>query len=46
MNKDEALKCLDISKQKYQQGQTEAALKFAKKSQLLHSTPEAQQWVI
>ncbi|KAJ3299605.1 hypothetical protein HK104_008198, partial [Borealophlyctis nickersoniae] len=46
MNKDEALRCLEISKQKFQAGNSEAALKFAKKSIALCETQEAQDWLV
>jgi DnaJ family protein B protein 12 len=45
MNKDEASRCLDISKNKYKQGETESAVRFAKKSISLFETPEATQWL-
>ncbi|KAI9106152.1 hypothetical protein DFS34DRAFT_48845 [Phlyctochytrium arcticum] len=45
MNKDEALRCLDVSKAKFQAGNTEAALKFAKKSASLCETQEGKDWL-
>ena len=45
MNKDEALRCLDISKSKFSTGNSEAAIKFAKKSIALHSTTNAVEWL-
>lgn len=45
MNKDEAQRCLDISKSKFAAGDTEGALKFVKKSLRLHEDPNAHTWV-
>jgi DnaJ family protein B protein 12 len=45
MNKDEAQRCLDISKSKYANGNSEVAIKFAKKSISLHSTTNAVEWL-
>ena len=45
MNKDEALRCLSISKQKFESGQSESALKFANKAQSLYETDEGKNWV-
>ncbi|KAJ1562434.1 hypothetical protein HK096_009889 [Nowakowskiella sp. JEL0078] len=44
-NKDEALRCLEISKTKFGDGNSEAAVKFAKKSIALCETPEATSWL-
>ncbi|KAJ3088039.1 hypothetical protein HK102_009712 [Quaeritorhiza haematococci] len=44
MNKDEALRCLDISKTKFKAGNSEQALKFAKKSVALCETDEGTDW--
>ncbi|KAJ3011924.1 hypothetical protein HKX48_006570 [Thoreauomyces humboldtii] len=45
MNKDEALRCLQISKQKYKAGDPAAAAKFAKKAQALCETDEGAAWL-
>ncbi|KAI8923968.1 hypothetical protein BC831DRAFT_468017 [Entophlyctis helioformis] len=45
MNRDEALRCLEISKTKYRSGETAAALKFANKSLALCETAEAKSWI-
>nr|KAJ3414990.1 hypothetical protein HK105_001626 [Polyrhizophydium stewartii] len=45
MNEDEARRCLDLSKQKFANGETAAALKFANKSLALFETSEAKSWV-
>lgn len=45
MNKEEALRCLDISKSKFANGNSEAAIKFATKSISLHSTANAVEWL-
>jgi DnaJ family protein B protein 12 len=45
MNKDEALKCLDISKQKYRSGDAPGALKFAEKAKKLCDGTDIQQWI-
>ncbi|KAI8918421.1 hypothetical protein DFJ77DRAFT_293660 [Powellomyces hirtus] len=45
MNKDEALRCLQISKDKYKEGNTSAALKFATKSISLCETDEGKDWL-
>ncbi|KAJ3046874.1 DnaJ sub B member 14, partial [Rhizophlyctis rosea] len=45
MNRDEALRCLGISKQKFEAGNSDAALKFAKKAQALEETEEITQWL-
>ena len=45
MNKEEALRCLEISKTKYSQGNSDAALKFVKKSLHLFETENAKTWV-
>lgn len=45
VNKDEALRCLQISKNHYNEGNFEKALKFAKKSISLYETPQAQEWL-
>lgn len=44
-NKDEALRCLGISKSKHSDGNHSAALKFAKKSISLHETKDGQKWL-
>ncbi len=46
MNIDAAQQCLDKSKQKYKNGDSEAALRFANKALSLHSEfEEARTWV-
>jgi len=45
VNKDEALRCLQISKRHFNDGNYEKALKFAKKSLSLYETPQGQQWL-
>ncbi|KAJ3186742.1 hypothetical protein HDU85_007562 [Gaertneriomyces sp. JEL0708] len=45
MNKDEALRCLQISKEKSKAGDTEKAIKFAKKSLALCETSEGREWM-
>ncbi|KAJ3331526.1 hypothetical protein HDU76_002941 [Blyttiomyces sp. JEL0837] len=45
MNKDEALKCLGISKKKFEAGETESAIRFAKKSMQLCETDEGKAWL-
>jgi hypothetical protein len=45
MNKDEALKCLELSKVQFTKGNTVEAVKFAKKSIALHKTAQAGQWL-
>ncbi|KAJ3165215.1 hypothetical protein HDU88_004298 [Geranomyces variabilis] len=45
MNKDEADRCLQISKEKYRDGHTDAAVKFAKKSLALCQTDNAEEWL-
>lgn len=45
MNKDEAEKCLSISKQKYRSGDSTGSLKFALKSVKLLDTKEAADWI-
>jgi DnaJ family protein B protein 12 len=42
MNREEALRCLDIARQRLAQNNTDAAIRFAKKSINLYATPEAQ----
>ncbi|KAI9136898.1 hypothetical protein BKA69DRAFT_1101501 [Paraphysoderma sedebokerense] len=42
INKDEALRSLDIAKAAYQDGNIPKAIKFVKKSISLHQTPEAE----
>jgi DnaJ family protein B protein 12 len=42
MNKDEALRCLDISRRHSASGNLASALKFARKSCSLHSTAEGE----
>ncbi|KAJ3196208.1 DnaJ (Hsp40), sub B, member 12 [Irineochytrium annulatum] len=44
-NRDEALRCLSISKNKFEDGNSEAAMKFAKKSLSLCETDEGQSWM-
>ncbi|KAJ2999148.1 DnaJ (Hsp40), sub B, member 12 [Globomyces sp. JEL0801] len=44
MNKDEAERCLEISKKKYHEGDTIAAIKFAEKSIRLHESENALKW--
>jgi hypothetical protein len=45
MNKDEADKCLAISKSKHSSGDAEGALRFAKKSLKLCETDNGKAWV-
>jgi len=45
VNKDEALRCLQISKKHLNEGNYEKALKFAKKSLSLYETPQGQEWL-
>ncbi|KAG4088826.1 DnaJ-domain-containing protein [Neocallimastix lanati (nom. inval.)] len=45
VNKDEALRCIQISKGHFNDGNYEKALKFAKKSLSLYETPQGQQWL-
>jgi len=45
VNKDEALRCLQISKKYHREGNYEKALKFAKKSISLYETSQGQQWL-
>ncbi|OUM67353.1 hypothetical protein PIROE2DRAFT_40104 [Piromyces sp. E2] len=45
VNKDEALRCLQISRKHFKEGNYEKALKFAKKSISLYETPQGQQWL-
>lgn len=45
MNKDEAEKCLSISKTKYRAGDRDGAMKFALKSIKLLETREGVDWV-
>ena len=45
MNKDEAIRCLEISRSRYSSGNSEAAIRFAKKSISLFSTQDAVEWV-
>ncbi|KAI8816154.1 uncharacterized protein EV422DRAFT_328380 [Fimicolochytrium jonesii] len=45
MNRDEALRCLEISKEKFKAGNTQSALKFANKSIALCETPEGMSWL-
>ena len=45
MNKDEAEKCLSISKTKYRAGDRDGAMKFALKSVKLLETREGVDWV-
>jgi len=45
VNKDEALRCLEISRRHFNDGNYEKALKFAKKSLSLYETPQGQQWL-
>jgi DnaJ family protein B protein 12 len=45
MNKDEATKCLEISKKKFQAGDTAGALRFAEKSVKLLDTKDGSNWL-
>lgn len=45
MNKDEALRAVDISKARFARGDREGALKFARKSLALCETPEGAAWL-
>lgn len=45
VNKDEALRCLEISKKNYKEGNYEKALKFAKKSVSLFETEQGKKWI-
>ncbi|KAJ3108965.1 DnaJ sub B member 14 [Phlyctochytrium planicorne] len=45
MNADEAQRCLDISKAKFADGNSEAAVKFARKSLALCETDEGRSWL-
>jgi DnaJ family protein B protein 12 len=45
MNKDEAIRCLDISKKKYKAGDAAGALKFAEKSVKLCETLDGTNWL-
>ncbi|ORX43653.1 DnaJ-domain-containing protein [Piromyces finnis] len=45
VNKDEALRCLQISKKYLNEGNYEKSLKFAKKSISLYETPQGKQWL-
>ena len=45
MNKDEALKCIDISRKMYKAGDIEGALKYAAKSQRLCDTVDGSKWL-
>jgi len=45
VNKDEALRCLGISKKHFNEGNYEKALKFAKKSLSLYETPAGKEWL-
>jgi DnaJ family protein B protein 12 len=45
MNKDEALKCLNISKTKYRSGDSSGAMKFAEKGKRLFDCTEINQWI-
>lgn len=45
VNKEEALRCVELSKSKFQQGNTAAALKLAKKSLSLYSTRQGEAWL-
>jgi len=42
MNKDEALRCLDIARRKLSQGDVDGARRFLAKSNALFPTPEAK----
>ncbi|KAJ1562838.1 HBS1-like protein [Cladochytrium tenue] len=44
-NRDEARRCLDLSKARFAAGDTAAAIKFAKKSVALAGLPEADEWL-
>ena len=45
MNKEEAKSCLDISKNKYNNGDYEGAVRLVEKSIRLYETAEAKEWV-
>jgi DnaJ family protein B protein 12 len=45
VNKDEAERCLDISKKKWREGSKETSFRFAKKSIALFKTDEAEAWL-
>ena len=45
MNKDEADRCIKLSKEHLQTGNRDKALKFAKKAISLHDSPEAHHWL-
>ncbi|EGF77257.1 hypothetical protein BATDEDRAFT_14248 [Batrachochytrium dendrobatidis JAM81] len=45
MNRDESLRCLEISKKKFAAGETVAALKFANKAIALDVSTETQTWL-
>jgi len=45
VNKGEALRCIDISKKYFAEGNYEKALKFANKSISLYETPEGNNWL-
>ncbi|KAI8909176.1 DnaJ domain-containing protein [Gorgonomyces haynaldii] len=45
MNRDEAEKCLNLSKSKYRSGDAPGALKFAEKALALEQFKEAEQWL-
>jgi DnaJ family protein B protein 12 len=45
MNKEEALRCVELSKQQWRQGEKHRALRLAKKSILLFETAEGIAWL-
>jgi DnaJ family protein B protein 12 len=45
VNKEEAIRCLEISKKHFRSGNKEKAVKFAKKSISLYSTNEGKSWL-
>jgi DnaJ domain len=45
MNKDEAVKCLELSKQFFSEGNTNKSVKFAKKSLTLFESTETKDWI-
>lgn len=45
VNKDEALRCIEISKRHHSRGDIDKALKFALKSVSLYKTSEGEEWL-
>ncbi|KAJ3219424.1 hypothetical protein HDU67_001255 [Dinochytrium kinnereticum] len=45
MNRDEAIRCLELSKQKFEEGNSEAAVKYAKKGLSLCETDDGLKWL-